>query len=121
MSVRSAGRGSAAARSIRLALRSLSIVATKSANFLRCVLRCRGSRRPSSASIPTASRAIPLMLHARQVDHGPRAARPLDGVNETDGWQGVRVVEYRLEGVAEAEPLYRLVTTILDPAEAPAA
>src|SRR4051812_33889875 len=33
----------------------------------------------------------------------------------------VRVVEYRLEGVAEAEPLYRLVTTILDPAKAPAA
>jgi Transposase DDE domain len=34
----------------------------------------------------------------------------------------VRVVEYRLEGVAGAEPLYRLVTTtILDPARAPAA
>src|SRR5690348_7384488 len=33
----------------------------------------------------------------------------------------VRVVEYRLEGVADAEPLYRLVTTILDPGEAPAA
>ncbi len=33
----------------------------------------------------------------------------------------VRVVEYRLEGVAGAEPLYRLVTTILDPAQAPAA
>ncbi|HEX8134976.1 MAG TPA: IS4 family transposase [Actinomycetes bacterium] len=33
----------------------------------------------------------------------------------------VRVVEYRLEGIAGAEPLYRLVTTILDPAEAPAA
>jgi Insertion element 4 transposase N-terminal/Transposase DDE domain len=32
----------------------------------------------------------------------------------------VRVVEYRLEGVAHAEPLYRLVTTILDPAPAPA-
>jgi Insertion element 4 transposase N-terminal/Transposase DDE domain len=32
----------------------------------------------------------------------------------------VRVVEYRLEGVAEAEPLYRLATTILDPAQAPA-
>src|SRR5690348_16259147 len=27
----------------------------------------------------------------------------------------VRVVEYRLEGVAGAEPLYRLLTTILDP------
>jgi hypothetical protein len=33
----------------------------------------------------------------------------------------VRVVEYRLEGVAEAEPLYRLVSSILDPADAPAA
>jgi hypothetical protein len=32
----------------------------------------------------------------------------------------VRVVEYRLEGIAAAEPLYRLVTTILDPAAAPA-
>ena len=33
----------------------------------------------------------------------------------------VRVIEYRLEGVAEAEPLYRLVSSILDPADAPAA
>ena len=33
----------------------------------------------------------------------------------------VRVVEYRLEGVAGAEPLYRLLTTILDPRRAPAA
>ena len=33
----------------------------------------------------------------------------------------VRVVEYRLEGIADAEPLYRLVTTILDPTQAPAA
>src|SRR5213593_74262 len=102
MSVRSAGRGGAAARSIRLALRSLSIVATKSANFLRCVLRCRGSRRPSSASIPTASRAIPLMLHARQVDHGPRAARPLDSVNETDGWQGEARMASGLSGEEKA-------------------
>ena len=33
----------------------------------------------------------------------------------------VRVIEYRLEGVPGAEPLYRLVTTLLDPAAAPAA
>jgi hypothetical protein len=32
----------------------------------------------------------------------------------------VRVIEYQLEGVPEAEPLYRLVTTVLDPARAPA-
>lgn len=32
----------------------------------------------------------------------------------------VRVIEYRLEAVAGAEPLYRLITTILDPDLAPA-
>jgi hypothetical protein len=32
----------------------------------------------------------------------------------------VRVVEYRLEGVAGVEPLYRLLTSILDPQRAPA-
>ena len=32
----------------------------------------------------------------------------------------VRVIEYRLEGVEDAEPLYRLVTTILDYEKAPA-
>jgi len=43
-----------------------------------------------------------------------------DRRHATNGIQ-VRVVEYRLQGVADAEPLYRLVTTILDPAQAPAA
>lgn len=33
----------------------------------------------------------------------------------------VRVIDYRLEGVPDAEPLYRLVTTVLDPEAAPAA
>jgi Transposase DDE domain len=33
----------------------------------------------------------------------------------------VRVVESRLEGITDAEPLYRVVTTILDPQRAPAA
>jgi hypothetical protein len=32
----------------------------------------------------------------------------------------VRVIDYRLDGVAEAEPLYRLLTTLLDPALATA-
>src|SRR3982750_1957853 len=43
-----------------------------------------------------------------------------DRRHRTDGVR-VRVVEYRLEGIADAEPLYRLVTTVLDPTEAPAA
>ena len=34
--------------------------------------------------------------------------------------QKVRVIEYRLHGVTDAEPIYRLVTTLLDPAQAPA-
>ena len=33
----------------------------------------------------------------------------------------LRVIEYRLHGVADAEPIYRLVTSLLDPASAPAA
>jgi Insertion element 4 transposase N-terminal/Transposase DDE domain len=33
----------------------------------------------------------------------------------------VRVIEYRLTGVPKAEPLYRLITTLLDPVAAPAA
>jgi hypothetical protein len=37
------------------------------------------------------------------------------------GGQVVRVIEYRLEGVPGAEPLYRLITTLLDPVAAPAA
>lgn len=32
----------------------------------------------------------------------------------------VRVIDYRLEGVVGAEPIYRLLTTILDPEKAPA-
>ncbi len=32
----------------------------------------------------------------------------------------VRVIEYTLEGVANAEPMYRLLTSILDPDQAPA-
>src|SRR5918994_1003630 len=63
----------------------------------------------------------------------PRAAVLLDGSylttiypsekdrrHKAKGVQ-VRVAEYRLEGIASAEPLYRLVTTILDPAAAPVA
>src|SRR5436305_3199033 len=62
----------------------------------------------------------------------PREARLADGSYLSTIYPGqkdrrhrtrgvrVRVVEYRLEGMAEAEPLYRLVTTILDPAAAPA-
>src|SRR5215212_2046977 len=51
----------------------------------------------------------------------PAGIRVSDHISLKASGVRVRAVEYRLEGVAEAEPLYRLVTTILDPAAAPAA
>jgi hypothetical protein len=42
-----------------------------------------------------------------------------DWRHQTNGIR-VRVIDYRLEGVADAEPLYRLITTLLDPQQAPA-
>lgn len=42
-----------------------------------------------------------------------------DRRNDTNALE-VRVVEYTLEGVEEPEPIYRLITTVLDPKQAPA-
>jgi hypothetical protein len=42
-----------------------------------------------------------------------------DRRHQTNGVK-LRVIDYRLEGVADAEPIYRLVTTILDPTMASA-
>jgi Insertion element 4 transposase N-terminal/Transposase DDE domain len=38
-----------------------------------------------------------------------------------DGGIAVRVIDYRLDGVPNTEPVYRLITTLLDPTTAPAA
>src|SRR3954469_25878745 len=62
MSVRSASRGSPAAKSIRLALRTSSIVATRSASFVRWVLRCFGRRRLSSELRLSAISVMPFMM-----------------------------------------------------------
>src|SRR3954449_7302660 len=72
-----------------------------------------------------------LLWRVKRALRLPREARPADGSclttiypgekdrrHRTDGVR-VRVVESRLEGAADAEPLYRLVTTVLDPAAAP--
>src|SRR3954447_21938975 len=62
MSVRSASRGSPAAKSIRLALRTSSIVATRRASFVRWVLRCFGRRRLSSSPKLPAISVMPSMM-----------------------------------------------------------
>src|SRR3954465_7369031 len=70
MSVRSASRGTPAARSIRLALRTSSIVATSSASFVRWVLRWFGRRRLSSELMLSAISVMPFM---RRFQGPPRA------------------------------------------------
>jgi hypothetical protein len=65
-------------------------------------------RLPCEARLPDGSylsRIYPTPKDQRQGRHGVV----------------VRVVEYTLDGVPGAEPLYRLLTTLLDPAAAPAA
>ena len=47
--------------------------------------------------------------------------RPSSGPHRRAHAVVVRVIEYRLNGVPDAEPLYRLITSRLDPESAPAA
>ena len=65
-------------------------------------------RLPREAVLPDGSYLTTIFPSDKDRRHGTSGIR-------------VRVVEYRLEGVAAAEPLYRLLTTLLDPAQAPAA
>src|ERR1700757_1314387 len=60
MSQRSDSRGSPAANSTRLALRTCSMVATRTASLSRCVLRCFGTRFASSALMPSVQTTIPF-------------------------------------------------------------
>lgn len=70
--------------------------------------RVRGNARLPRET-PLADGSYLSRIHACERDRRHKA----NGVT-------VRVIDYRLDGVADAEPLYRLVTTILDPAAAPA-
>ena len=68
----------------------------------------RNLRLPREAVLPDGSYLTTIFPSDEDRRHGTCGLR-------------VRVVEYRLEGVAEAEPLYRLLTTLLGPVQAPAA
>src|SRR3954447_12123014 len=72
MSVRSASRGSPAAKSIRLALRTSSIVETRSASFVR--LRCFGRRCLSSELTLSAISVMPFIMCFQ----GPPGLEPLN-------------------------------------------
>src|SRR3954463_15955929 len=74
MSVRSHSQGSPAASSIRLALRTSIIVATRSASFVRWVFRWFGSRRLSSVLRLSAISVMPFMMRFQ----GPPRAEALN-------------------------------------------
>src|SRR3954471_691289 len=84
--VRSASRGSPAAKSIRLALRTSSIVATRSASFVRWVLRCFGRRRLSSEPRLSAISLMPVMMRfqvpsrAQSLNHKQIPQSPFESV-----------------------------------------
>src|SRR3954451_1386811 len=59
MSKRAAARGTAAASSIRLTLRTSNAVATSNASPSRCFLFCEGSRAARSARTAAATVSIP--------------------------------------------------------------
>lgn len=53
-----------------------------------------------------------------QIEPAPPTRNKM-GEQDTSPWV-VRVIDYRLPGVPDAEPVYRLITTLLDPTTAPA-
>jgi hypothetical protein len=69
-----------------------------------------------------ASKSIPLPCYQRFSDGSYRSALYANAYNRRHERNGipVRVIEYQLPGVAGAEPLYRLATSLLDPEQAPA-
>lgn len=65
---------------------------------------------------------LQLPVHTRHADGSYQSViygSLRDRRQQTDGLP-VRVIDYRLEGIDDAEPIYRLVTTVLDPDAAPA-
>ena len=89
--------------------------------FLCCRLWTK-ARANGAELLWRASKSFPLPFFERFSDGSYRSVlypSTSDRRRERNGVP-VRVIEYQLPGVAGAEPLYRLVTSILDPEQAPA-
>ena len=83
-----------------------------------------GQARSTGAELLWRIKINACMPHEKPLADGSYLSRiyasDIDRRHQRNGVT-VRVIEYRLHGVAEAEPIYRLVTTLLDPTQAPAA
>src|SRR3954452_25104083 len=111
MTVRSHSRGSPAANSIRLALRTSSIVATRSASFVRWVFRWFGSRRLSSVLRLSAISVMPFMMRFQ----GPPRAEAL---NHTPIHQVNNLLAELIDGkVSRTQHIGKMVAKTLDATE----
>src|SRR3954454_24091244 len=97
MSSRPAARGSEAARSIRLALRTSSMVAVSSASPSRCFLFWPGRRARIASLIVLATVAIPPTTQPHPLPIRPHAPRRRLGcaAQETMGGEGGRLERLR--------------------------
>jgi len=64
--------------------------------------------------------SLPCLGRLPDGSYRSRIRRGRGDAKDPRNQQAVRVIEYTLEGIADAEPCYRLLTTILDPERAPA-
>jgi hypothetical protein len=89
--------------------------------FLSCRLWTQ-ARAQEADLLWRASKSFPLPCYERFADGSYRSALYPKGQDRQRQRNGVpvRVIEYQLVGVSGAEPLYRLVTSLLDPEQAPA-
>ena len=79
--------------------------------------------RQTGADLVWKLKANQVVAHDQSLGDGSYRSRIY--ASQSDRRRGVggvevRVVEYRLEGVEDTKPLYRLATTVLDPERAPA-
>jgi hypothetical protein len=89
--------------------------------FLCCRLWTK-ARAGGADLLWRASKSFPLPCCERFSDGSYRSVLYPNTRDRRGGRNGVavRVIEYQMPGVPGTEPLYRLVTSILDPAQAPA-
>src|SRR5215207_6273854 len=83
--------------------------------------RCGGRRRPRAPTWCGGNQVLPCHRRLADGSYLSRLYPSPTHRRRDDGGSPVRVIEYRLDGIPDAEPLYRLITTLLDPADGPAA
>src|SRR3954449_2297262 len=99
MSNRSAARGTAAASSMRLTLRTSNAVATSNASPSRCFLFCNGSRAARSARTAAATVSTPPIPKAPPNQRwSPPITSSFQGARILMGGEGAKLLWANLEG-----------------------